>query len=594
MLRRSTTRRRKQRRGSNGTRRRRTGSVAVGFDGGGLVAERAVLAGQTHVVRWMYKTDELEDRNDYATMDAALATGNMELLRWVMHLTKISPEGHEGLYGAAARGLVGPLQFLQDRGEYKKFDAGTLIKAAEAGHMNVVHWIMNRDRNDEGLGDESGEDEYRTFERRPEDRKTHLTCLEGEASLAIHAAAINGHLNIAKYLYALVNMPRDRGDRIKENQRLKNRGALLRFVSGSAQKVSGKTMIRAAEKGFLDVVEWLYDEFNGDPTINLFWVDGYFDEEFGYNESEVGYDEQVFCSVVDAAAANGHLDVVQFLLQVAAEERTSKRRRVASYSCPQSEEVPDIPTKPGCTVAAINGAAAHGHLDVVRWLHANRTEGCTTTAMDLAAQNGHLEMVQWLHNNRSEGCTTSAMDMAARGGHLDVIKWLHGHRIEGCTTKAMNNAAATGHLEVVKWLHEHRSEGCTAAAMDGAAAYGELDVVKWLHRHRSAGCTERAMDNAAHGGHLPVLRWLHDNRSDGFTTNAMDNAARFGNFETVLILHNLAQEGLGRDIEILDEDGSEQWVLSKYQEAIASQLPLEQSDARWESTMDVSLYHQRP
>ncbi len=48
-------------------------------------------------------------------------------------------------------------------------------------------------------------------------------------------------------------------------------------------------------------------------------------------------------------------------------------------------------------VRAMDRAAANGHLEVVRWLHANRTEGCTTSAMDDAAKNGHLEVVQWLH-----------------------------------------------------------------------------------------------------------------------------------------------------------------------------------------------------
>jgi hypothetical protein len=38
--------------------------------------------------------------------------------------------------------------------------------------------------------------------------------------------------------------------------------------------------------------------------------------------------------------------------------------------------------------------------------------------MNSAAENGHLEVVQWLHENRSEGCTEDAMDFAARNGHF--------------------------------------------------------------------------------------------------------------------------------------------------------------------------------
>ena len=40
------------------------------------------------------------------------------------------------------------------------------------------------------------------------------------------------------------------------------------------------------------------------------------------------------------------------------------------------------------------------HLEVVKWLHENRTEGCSTYVMNYAAENGHLEVVKWLHENR--------------------------------------------------------------------------------------------------------------------------------------------------------------------------------------------------
>ncbi|KAF1790995.1 hypothetical protein GQ600_6035 [Phytophthora cactorum] len=49
--------------------------------------------------------------------------------------------------------------------------------------------------------------------------------------------------------------------------------------------------------------------------------------------------------------------------------------------------------------------------------------------MDVAASNGHLEVVKWLHANSNEGCTTFAMSAAAANGHLEVgtsnrTRWL--------------------------------------------------------------------------------------------------------------------------------------------------------------------------
>ena len=158
-------------------------------------------------------------------------------------------------------------------------------------------------------------------------------------------------------------------------------------------------------------------------------------------------------------------------------------------------------------------AAQQGHLEVVKWLHENRTEGCTTKAMNWAAENGHLEVVKWLHENRTEGCTTQAMDWASCNGHLNVVKWLHENRTEGCTIKAMNWAAHNGHLEVIKWLHENRTEGCTVNAMNWAVHNGHLEVIKWLHANRIEGCSRWwAMQNAdyfnRHANRAAIVKWL--------------------------------------------------------------------------------------
>lgn len=55
-------------------------------------------------------------------------------------------------------------------------------------------------------------------------------------------------------------------------------------------------------------------------------------------------------------------------------------------------------------------AVAYGHLSLLP-----HVTGFTARAMDLAARHGHLDVVKWLHENRSEGCTTDAMDLAAAG-----------------------------------------------------------------------------------------------------------------------------------------------------------------------------------
>ena len=69
---------------------------------------------------------------------------------------------------------------------------------------------------------------------------------------------------------------------------------------------------------------------------------------------------------------------------------------------------------------------------VLTWLHTYRVgHGSVDMGklMDYAAKNGHIEVVKWLSAHRTEGCTTFAMDWAAREGHLDIVKWLSEHQL---------------------------------------------------------------------------------------------------------------------------------------------------------------------
>lgn len=86
---------------------------------------------------------------------------------------------------------------------------------------------------------------------------------------------------------------------------------------------------------------------------------------------------------------------------------------------------------------------------VLNFLKMYRSEGGTTAAIDSAAANGHLYVVEWLTTNLPAlAATTRAMDSAAHAGHFDVVRFLHEARDEGCTVDAMDSAASRGHLEV--------------------------------------------------------------------------------------------------------------------------------------------------
>lgn len=226
---------------------------------------------------------------------------------------------------------------------------------------------------------------------------------------------------------------------------------------------------------------------------------------------DLGSDD-LYGSALLKAATGGHLKCVNRLLE---------RCSTSMYSSRESIE------------KVVVEAAKNNHLDTLEFFHyqdAPLMHPCTnretspkrrrieptniwwaraSAAFDAAAGNGHLEVLKWLHANRYEGCSTDAMDQAAGNGHLKVVKWLHANVKEAtCTERAMDTAATNGDLSVIKWLHANTDAGCTVRAMDRAAGYGRLKVLKWLHANRSEGCTYRAFNSAVCNGHLRIAYYL--------------------------------------------------------------------------------------
>ncbi|RLN43697.1 hypothetical protein BBJ28_00013362 [Nothophytophthora sp. Chile5] len=315
---------------------------------------------------------------------------------------------------------------------------------------------------------------------------------------SIHSAAVNGHLELVQLLH-----------------------------SHGYSGCTARTMYYAAGAGKLPMVQWIHAHFAEESRIGLF------PKVEGSSTRIVAADE--VSSAMDRAAINGRLEVLQFLhgLDAPAPVQPRGHNRGKGSSEPKQNG-----RRPWATHAAMDGAAANGHLEVVQWLHANRTEGCTTAAMDGAAVSGHLHVVQWLHANRSEGCTTLAMDGAATNGHLEVVQWLHANMSTGCTSGAMSVAASDGHLEVVKWLHANRSEGCSIKAMDDAATHGHLKVVQWLYANRFEGCTDDALVGAIECDHLRVAHWLLMTPIIDEVPSDMCMAySNKNSFETLLFMH---------------------------------------------------------
>ncbi|OWZ23981.1 hypothetical protein PHMEG_0001066 [Phytophthora megakarya] len=307
-----------------------------------------------------------------------------------------------------------------------------------------------------------------------------------------------------------------------------------------------KTVAAAAANGHLHILQWLFD-----------------------NHHEVGY---WGATEICGALRNKHLKVVEWLLKYATPHKDSLKKVMEAAAAAGNVQVIERLVKEcqGSAEDALWSAqtnkqwetaiwildncgivgpwidwdlpAKDGALTFLKYLRSRSIGGPGFYTLQVAAWNGHLEIVKWLHCELRVPLSPTVWH-AADNGHLDMIKWMHDKGYKHGGAAVMDSAAMNGQLDVIKWLHEHRAEGCSEQAMDGAALEGNLDVVQWLHENRSEGCTNGAMNAAAGRGHLKVVKWLHTHRREGCTHVAMDSAAENGHLDVVQWLQANRNEG---------------------------------------------------
>ncbi|OQR80566.1 hypothetical protein ACHHYP_17464 [Achlya hypogyna] len=258
-----------------------------------------------------------------------------------------------------------------------------------------------------------------------------------------------------------------------------------------------------------------------------------------------------------------------------------------------------------CTTTAMDGAAMNGHLDVVRFLHFERTEGCTESAATAAIARGHAAVVEFLIRHQGGRVRSSLSFKPLEGlyyqlprvtgtGHAEAVMLLYtmtatrleeyallllvrreglallqffvAHGYLGLSQYALEISIERRDTEMFEYivnqvLHDHGQTPLNEAesiaedwlpnndawehcnAIDKVAFFGDLATIQVLHRKRFGGCSAMAMDMASTNGHLHVLEWLRANRHEGCTANAIALAAARGHSDVVRWLHEVM--GLG-------------------------------------------------
>lgn len=215
-------------------------------------------------------------------------------------------------------------------------------------------------------------------------------------------------------------------------------------------------------------------------------------------------------AAINHAAARGHLATLQYLCE---------------YRCPQCERAiaPDVDSQDLSVLVKLRHCVWN-YYDVM-------------TALAFAIKNGHWEVAVYtvgrichVHpdtvvlvavdsgNNMMAAGTTAMVDydsglwafLAVVGGPGSMEQIAQRSSTLSYSPAVMDFAACWGSLRSVRWLHENRTEGCTTEAMDWAAINGHGDVVAYLHENRPEGCTSRALDTQ----HESIRQFLLQHRPD--------------------------------------------------------------------------------
>jgi hypothetical protein len=153
-------------------------------------------------------------------------------------------------------------------------------------------------------------------------------------------------------------------------------------------------------------------------------------------------------------------------------------------------------------------AAKTGHLQVLRWIHANGYP-LDSHVCSSAADGGHIAVMRWA---RSVGCKWGTATIgAAWGGHFHILKWMND---EGCykSVSLCSSLAYTGQLHILKWARANGWPWNEKTCLD-AATKGHLKILKWARANDCPWDRERCERAALNNGKMRVWDWIQEEPS---------------------------------------------------------------------------------
>ena len=199
-----------------------------------------------------------------------------------------------------------------------------------------------------------------------------------------------------------------------------------------------------------------------------------------------------------------HKDTVQFAIE-------SGNLQLLKSLVEKGAEIPDD---------SVSSAAAEGHLDIVKYLVDEKGIGVSYYSFWYAAHNGHFPVMEYLFE---KGVTISDSSDAVNytfaygnSSRLEVVKYLieKGAKIDH---ESVSFAIADGGVisfDSVKYLIDEKGAKISDDAVYNAVLEGHLHIVKYLVE-KGADVTEGILGTAAYEGHFDIVKYLVDEKGLG-------------------------------------------------------------------------------
>ncbi|KAG7386832.1 hypothetical protein PHYPSEUDO_015230 [Phytophthora pseudosyringae] len=416
-----------------------------------------LLQSQPRYFRWEFSQALLQ----------AVSCEDRGMVEWVVAHFPGCPVSGRVLEEVAARGWLWLLQLLQaQEGGALRCSKETLSKAAENGHWEVVHWLIDhtntvQDNHRYLVGIAVGAnnlEEYRWLKARgygvdrvaftespqeewPVRKEIFYDVLQRSrwmAGSALRDAARNDDVPFAEWL--VTHYCKDGGTNLPHYSGAKaaSEKGCLEMLQWHLKRLRdvidlSEVMFLAAENGRLEVVKWLRTEYATKPSVDLFQG----------TSSHFGASACAFA--MDAAAGQGHLDVLQFLHELCISLQT-QRKAEHPGSFQHDAHIPHF--GPQCSPAKC------GHLEIVKWLFASRSED---SALANAGITRHLRLEPRCRKKQ----IISAMRQAVEHDHFEVVLFLHTMYVK-CRDANKMQAELKRNLfwvrnddEIRAWIEEH-------------------------------------------------------------------------------------------------------------------------------------------